>query len=136
MHVVPIIYTLGKTFCNRSLHEKCPNTKFFLVRNFRQSDWIRRDSRTEYGEILRISPYSVRLLENTGQKKFRIWTLFTQWLLLKVCESFLSRHNIKPVVCFSLCQASLGFQRRENKMNTVYEKWNYFSICRYLVWCA
>ena len=93
-------------------------------------------SRTEYGEILRISPYSVRLLENTGQKKFRIWTLFTQWLLLKVCESFLSRHNIKPVVCFSLCQASLGFQRSENKMNTVYEKWNYFSICRYLVWCA
>ena len=34
--------------------------------------------RTEYGEILRISPYSVRMWENTGQKKLRIRTLFTQ----------------------------------------------------------
>ena len=34
--------------------------------------------RTEYGEILRISPYSVRMRENTDQKKLRIWTLFTQ----------------------------------------------------------
>ena len=38
--------------------------------------------RTEYGEILRISPYSVRMQENTDQKKLRIWTLFTQWLFL------------------------------------------------------
>ena len=28
------------------LHEKCPNTEFFLVRIFPHSDWIRRD--TEY----------------------------------------------------------------------------------------
>ena len=35
--------------------------------------------RTEYEEILRISPYSVRMRENTDQKKLRIWTLFTQW---------------------------------------------------------
>ena len=34
--------------------------------------------RAEYGEILRISPYSVRLRENTKQKLLRIWTLFTQ----------------------------------------------------------
>ena len=32
--------------------------------------------RTEYGEILRISPYSVRMWKNTDQKKIRIWTLF------------------------------------------------------------
>ena len=32
---------------------------------------------TEYGEILRIS---VRMRENTDQKKLRMWTLFTQWL--------------------------------------------------------
>ena len=38
--------------------------------------------RTEYGEILRISPYSVRMWENTDQKKLRIWTLFTQTLKL------------------------------------------------------
>ena len=33
---------------------------------------------TEYGEILRISPYSVRMWGNTDQKKLHIWTLFTQ----------------------------------------------------------
>ena len=32
---------------------------------------------TEYGEI-RISPYSIRMLENTDQEKLRILTLFTQ----------------------------------------------------------
>ena len=50
-----------------TLCEKCPNTEFFLVRIFR--------IRTEYGEISRISPYSVRMGENTDQKKLRIWTL-------------------------------------------------------------
>ena len=36
---------------------------------------------TEYGEIRSVSPYSVRMLENTDQKKLNIWTLFTQWYL-------------------------------------------------------
>ena len=35
--------------------------------------------RTEYGEVLRISPYSVRMREKTDQKKFHIWALFTQY---------------------------------------------------------
>ena len=35
--------------------------------------------RTEYGDLLRKSPYSVRVLENTDQKKLHIWTLFAQW---------------------------------------------------------
>ena len=35
--------------------------------------------RTEYGEILRISPYSVWMRGNTDQKKLRILTHFTQW---------------------------------------------------------
>ena len=39
--------------------------------------------RTEYGEILRISPYSVRMRENTDQKKPCVWTLFTQWSFFK-----------------------------------------------------
>ena len=34
--------------------------------------------RTEYGEIRSIFPYSVRIRENTDQKKLGIWTLFTQ----------------------------------------------------------
>ena len=38
--------------------------------------------RTEYGDLLRESPYSVRMWEHTDQKKLRIWTLFTQWYTL------------------------------------------------------
>ena len=34
--------------------------------------------RTEYGD-LRKSPYSVRIQQNTDQKKLRIWTFFTQY---------------------------------------------------------
>ena len=34
--------------------------------------------RTEYEEIFCTFTYSVRMRENTGQKKFRIWTLFMQ----------------------------------------------------------
>ena len=37
--------------------------------------------RTKYGEIRSISPYSVRMRENTDQKILRIWTLFTQCLV-------------------------------------------------------
>ena len=34
----------------------------------------------EFGDLLRKSAYSVRIQENTNQKKLRIWTLFTQWI--------------------------------------------------------
>ena len=44
---------------------------------------------TEYGEILRISPYSVQMQENTEWKKLRIWTLFTQ------CIAWLDHHNFR-----------------------------------------
>ena len=33
---------------------------------------------TEYGDLRSSSPYSVRIREDTDQKKLRIWTLFTQ----------------------------------------------------------
>ena len=57
-----------------TLREKCPNTEFLLVRI--------SHIRNEYGEILRISPYSFRMWENTDQKKLPIWTLFVQWKLI------------------------------------------------------
>ena len=57
--------------CNL-LHEKCPNTDMFLVCVF--LIW------TVYGDLLRKSPYSVQIQENTDEKKLRIWTLCTQWL--------------------------------------------------------
>ena len=34
--------------------------------------------RTEGGDLFGKSPYSVRIRENTDQKKLGIWTLFTQ----------------------------------------------------------
>ena len=51
-----------------TLRPKCPS---FLWSVFSRI-------RTEYGEILRISPYSVRMREDTDQKKLCNWTLFTQ----------------------------------------------------------
>ena len=36
---------------------------------------------TEYEEIWSISPYSIRMRKNTDQKKPRIWTLFTQYIV-------------------------------------------------------
>ena len=44
--------------------------------------------RTEYGEIRSISSYSVRMRENTDQKKHRIWTLFNA-----VCQQVFCRKD-------------------------------------------
>ena len=43
---------------------------------------------TEYREILCISPYSVRMQENTDQKKLCMWTLFPQCLFYVLCLNF------------------------------------------------
>ena len=40
--------------------------------------------RTEFGGLLRKSPYSVRIQEDTVQKKLRIWTPFTQFQYLAI----------------------------------------------------
>ena len=45
-----------------ALREKCPYSELFWSLFSR--------IRTEYGEILRISPYSARMPENTDQKNF------------------------------------------------------------------
>ena len=52
--------------------------KIVKIRSFLWSVFSR--IRTEYGEILLISPYSVRMREDTDQKNLHIWTLLTQWL--------------------------------------------------------
>ena len=46
------------------------------IRNFFWS--VFSPIRIEHGELQTISPYSVRMRENTDQKKLPIWTLFTQ----------------------------------------------------------
>ena len=43
---------------------------------------------TEYVDLLRESPYSVRLRGNTDQKNFRIWTLFTKLVFLLQFENY------------------------------------------------
>ena len=58
-----------------SLREKCPKRSFFWTVFSRI--W------TEYGEILRIYPYSVGIRENTNQEKLRIWTLSRSVFALK-----------------------------------------------------
>ena len=46
------------------------------IRNFFWSGYSR--IQTEYGDLPNKSPYSVRIRENTDQKRLPIWTLFTQ----------------------------------------------------------
>ena len=48
------------------------------IRSFFWSVFSR--TRTEYGDLLRKSRYSVRIREKTDQKKLCIWTLFAQCL--------------------------------------------------------
>ena len=71
-----------------ALCEMCPNTEFFLMRIFPDSDWIRRN--TSYLSVF------IRMRENTDQKRLRIWTLFTQ------CSAF--------TVPFSILQTVHPFQ--------------------------
>ena len=62
-------------------------------------------TRIEYGDLLRKSPYSVRIQENTDQKKLRIGTLFTQCRSLIRLNSLNIRSEIwwqsKTLVVFS-----------------------------------
>ena len=44
--------------------------------------------RTEYGDLGSKSVFSVRIRENTDQKKLCIWTSFTKWKLLKINTAF------------------------------------------------
>ena len=69
--------------------EKCLNTEFFLVRIFPHSDWIRRD--TPYLSIS--SPNGGKY----GPEKLRIWTLFTQCLLVQKWKIWLSAPTLTAV---------------------------------------
>ena len=57
-------------YLTTTLREKCHIKRFF---------WSALSCiRTEYGDLQGKCPYSVRIEENTDQKKLRIWTLFTE----------------------------------------------------------
>ena len=81
-----------KTFLNT----ECP-IKFVKSVQIRRFFWsVFSRIRTEYGGILRISPYFVRMWENTDQKNLRVCTLFKQRLSLEI-YSFYSNHDRKNV---------------------------------------
>ena len=63
-----------------SLREKCPNTEFSLAFILLYSDWIQQNTNQ-----IKLT-YSVRTCECADQKKLRIWTLFTQCLLMIFTE--------------------------------------------------
>ena len=71
---------VGLIQSNLQLSEFCKGihcVKSVQIRSFFWS--VFSCSRTEYVDLLRKTPYSVRMQENTDQKKLRIWTLITQW---------------------------------------------------------
>ena len=56
---------------------------------------------TKYEDLLRKSPHSFRMQENTDQKKFSIWTIFTQWfsfLPLFLMLMMHSKFNLSPTL--------------------------------------
>ena len=57
-------YETSKYLVDIILCEKCPNTEFFWSVFSRIG--------TEYGDLLRKSPYSFPIRDNTDQKKLRI----------------------------------------------------------------
>ena len=64
-----------------SLREKCPNTGFF--RFVFSCIW------NEYSVSRSKSPYSVQIQGNTGHKKLRVWTIFTQCFEVKLIGSLI-----------------------------------------------
>ena len=82
-----IVYLLKTQYSYRAVNYKEHRVDFqknlhcvksFQIRSFFWS--VFSHTRTEYGNILRKSPYSVRIWKNTDQKKLRIEILFTQCL--------------------------------------------------------
>ena len=59
---------------------------------------------TEYGDLLRKYPYSVRVEENGEMNKIRIWTLFTQWHLSLIVTDYFIMDLVayRPPVSYQL----------------------------------
>ena len=59
---MPAVYDKETNFMQYSLRKKCPYSELFW--------FVFSRIRTEFGEILRISPYSVQMRENADQNNF------------------------------------------------------------------
>ena len=84
--------------------------KSVRIRSFFWSVFYR--IRTEYGEIRSISPDSVWMLENTDQKKLRIWTLSTIHQ-----KRIKSSNHVSPIFQLMYC----GFKKRS---------WTFYAVPR------
>ena len=75
-----------------------------------------------------VSPYSIRMRENTDQKKLRVWTIFTQWKSgMRYCV--INIHNIKPKIHFrgwfiwKYCHFLLGDRGGREFFNISEKEW-------------
>ena len=79
--------------------------------------------RTENGDLWNKSPDSVRIQENTDQKKLLIWTLFTQSVLFlkqkKTLQNFSTFRNDVSIRFHAFHILGLGAERNTEIMKTV-----------------
>ena len=75
-------------------HRQSPSHQCVKSVQIRSNFWsVFSCIQTECGEILRISPYSVRMRENKDNKLLRIWTLFTQWYFFRSRKTYTKSYN-------------------------------------------
>ena len=75
-------------------HRQSPSHQCVKSVQIRSNFWsVFSCIQTEYGKILRISPYSVRMRENKDHKLLRIWTLFTQWYFFRSLKTYTKCYN-------------------------------------------
>ena len=80
------------------LGEKNPN---FSLQKYEPMKLLKNSlkSFTSICEIRSISPYLVRMRKNTDQKKLRIWTLFTQCVVIRERKITCSSNGIIDISC-------------------------------------
>ena len=77
----PLVLIIAKKLPRRQIKDSLHCVKSVQIRSFFWS--VFSCIRTEYGDFRIKSLYSVRIQENTDQKKLHIWTLFTQCCIRK-----------------------------------------------------
>ena len=95
--MLTVIFICVSKFKNNYLQGK-HSVKSVQIRSFFWSVFSR--IRTEYGEIRTISPYLLRMRENTDQKTLRIWTIFTHCNQILFCDT-------PKIIVVVICKQSL-----------------------------
>ena len=77
---------------------------------------------TEYGDLRGKSQYSVRIRENTDQKKLRLWTLFTQWQSVAFLKT---GHDFSQIFCIVILSKSGRWNEILPKLENAGELFNF-----------